>query len=63
MDVSGRPNRGCGVVMKETDIERELRLAKQDIDNPRPQFWAVDLERYKAAKLALESKGKRTRSA
>jgi hypothetical protein len=28
----------------------ELRLAKADIDNPRPEFWEVDLARYKAAR-------------
>ncbi len=32
---------------------RELRLAKQDIDNPRPEFWAADLARYKAARATL----------
>lgn len=39
---------------KETPAERELRLAKQDIDNPRPEFWDVDVARYKAALAATK---------
>jgi len=34
------------------ETERELRLAKQDIDNPRPEFWEADLARFRAAKAA-----------
>lgn len=34
---------------EETAGERELRLARQDIDKPRPEFWPTDLARYRAA--------------
>lgn len=44
---------------RETEAERELRLAKQDIDNPRPAFWAADLARYRAARAALSPNAKR----
>ena len=39
---------------RRADLERELELAKRDIDTPRPQFWRVDLIRYREAKKALE---------
>lgn len=39
----------------ETEAERELRLAKQDIDNPRPEFWKVDLARYHQALAAVRT--------
>ena len=35
--------------MSETEAERELRLAKLDIDNPRPQFFKTDVARYESA--------------
>jgi len=35
------------------DLKRELRLAKQDIDNPRPEFWGADVARYRAALSAI----------
>ncbi len=44
---------------RETDAERELRLAKIDIDTPRPEFWKIDLARYKAALAALTPKPER----
>ena len=37
----------------ETSAEQELRLAKIDIDNPRPQFWRADLARYQEALAAV----------
>lgn len=40
------------------EAEREFRLAKQDIDNPRPQFWKVDLERFRKARAALQSRSR-----
>lgn len=41
---------GC----REREVDRELRLAKLDIDTPRPEFWDADLARYRAAKAAAE---------
>lgn len=35
--------------------KRELRLARRDIDKPRPEFWEVDKARYRAAKAAVEA--------
>jgi hypothetical protein len=37
------------------ETERELRLARLDIDNPRPEHWEADLARYRAAKVAFDA--------